>query len=55
MKLRAIQKSDLIRLDILLNAEVTDALSIIVHRSKAYNRGKAIVEKTKNSYSTPNV
>ena len=41
------QKSDLVRLDILLNGEVTDALSIIVHRTKAYERGKAVVEKLK--------
>lgn len=42
------QKSDLVRVDILLNGEVTDALSIIVHKTKAYERGKAIVEKLKN-------
>jgi GTP-binding protein LepA len=41
------QKSDLVRLDILLNGEVTDALSIIVHKTKAYERGKAVVEKLK--------
>ncbi|MGD9900999.1 MAG: translation elongation factor 4 [Spirochaetales bacterium] len=41
------QKSDLIRLDILLNGEITDALSLIVHRTKAYEKGKAIVEKLK--------
>ena len=41
------QKSDLVRVDILLNGEATDALSIIVHRTKAYERGKAVVEKLK--------
>lgn len=39
--------SDLVKMDILLNGEVCDALSIIVHRSKAYKRGKALCEKLK--------
>ena len=41
------KKSDLVKMDILLNAEVVDALSIIVHRDSAYKRGKAIVENLK--------
>ncbi len=41
------QEADLVKLDILLNSEPVDALSFIVHRDKAYTRGKAIAEKLK--------
>ncbi len=41
------QRSDLVKLDILLNGEICDALSIIVHKEKAYERGRAIAEKLK--------
>ena len=39
--------SDLVKMDILLNGEVVDALSIIVHKDFAYQRGKTITEYLK--------
>ncbi len=42
-------KSDLVKLDILLNGDVVDALSFIVHSSKSYTRGRRIAEKLKET------
>jgi GTP-binding protein LepA len=42
------RESELVKLDILLNGEPVDALSMIVHRSNAYEWGKALCEKLKD-------
>lgn len=41
--------SKLVKMDILLNGEVIDALSVIVHKDFAYQRGKSVVEQLKKS------
>ncbi|MDO4564171.1 MAG: translation elongation factor 4 [Clostridia bacterium] len=41
------QKSELVRLDFLLNGEMCDALSTIVHKDRAYPKGRAVAEKLK--------
>lgn len=41
------KRSDLVKLDLLLNGDICDALSIIVHKDKAYARGRSIAEKLK--------
>ena len=46
-ELRGYDKSDLVKLDILINDQTVDALSLIVHRDSAYTRGRGIVEKLK--------
>ncbi|MCQ2409447.1 MAG: translation elongation factor 4 [Clostridia bacterium] len=43
------QKSDLVRLDMLINGEMCDALSIIVHKDFAYQRGRGIAERLKDA------
>ena len=47
-ELHAYQKSDLVKLDFLLNGDPCDALSTIVHRDRAYNKGRAVAEKLKD-------
>jgi GTP-binding protein LepA len=42
------KNNELVKLDILLNSEVVDALSTIVHKDFAYKRGKIVVEKLKH-------
>ena len=41
------RSSDLVKMDILLNGEVIDALSVIVHKDFAYSRGRAVTQKLK--------
>ena len=41
------ESSNLVKMDILLNGQIVDALSTIVHKDFAYNRGKTIVENLK--------
>jgi len=48
-ELKGYNKSDLVKLDMLLNGDVVDALSFIVHESKAYARGRRIAEKLKDT------
>jgi GTP-binding protein LepA len=41
------REGDVVKLDVLINAEPVDALSIMVHRMKAHPKGKALVDKMK--------
>ncbi len=43
------RESDLVKLDIMLNSEIVDALSFIVHREKSVSRGRRMTEKLKES------
>ncbi len=43
------RESDLVKLDIMLNGEIVDALSFIVHREKSVSRGRRMTEKLKES------
>ena len=42
------QQSELVKLDFLLNGEICDALSMIVHKERAYSKGRSIAEKLKD-------
>lgn len=42
------KESDLVKMDIMLNGEVVDALSLIVHKDFAYQRGRKMVDNLKN-------
>ena len=46
-ELAGYQKSDLVKLDMMLNGEIVDALSFIIHKDKAYTRGRKMAEKLK--------
>ena len=48
-ELEGYQKSDLVKVDLLLNGDQVDALSFIVHRDKAYPRARRICEKLKEN------
>lgn len=47
-ELKCYEHSELVKLDILLNGEIVDALSFIVHKDKAYQRGRIMAEKLKD-------
>ena len=47
-ELSGYEESDLVKLDVLLNGDICDALSMIVHRDRAYARGRSITEKLKD-------
>ncbi|VHF45811.1 GTP-binding protein LepA [Streptococcus pyogenes] len=49
------RRSQLVKMDILLNGDKVDALSFIVHKEFAYERGKIIVEKLKKNHSPSTV
>ena len=47
-ELKGYEESELVKLDILINGELVDAFSIIVHKDKAYERGRNIAERLKD-------
>ncbi len=48
-EMKGYEKSKLVKLDVLLNGEIVDALSFIVHEDKAYQRGRKIAENLKEN------
>jgi GTP-binding protein LepA len=53
-ELTGYRKADLVKLDIMLNGEPVDALSFIVHKDKAYARGRRMTEKLKDNIPRQN-
>ena len=47
-EIKGYQASELVKMDILLNGEICDAFSLIIHKDKAYPRGRSICEKLKD-------
>ena len=43
------KESDLVKLNVMLNGEIVDALSLIVHKDKAYYKGRQLAEKLRES------
>ncbi len=48
-EMKGYQKSQLVKLDVLLNGDIIDALSFIIHSDKAYTRARKIAEKLKDN------
>ena len=48
-EIKGYEKSDLVKLDVLLNGDQIDALSFIIHSEKAYNKARKIAEKLKEN------
>ena len=47
-EITGVRKSDLVKMDILLNGDICDAFTMIVHKDRAYPRGRSICEKLKD-------
>lgn len=47
-ELKEYQRSELVKLDFLLNGDICDALSTIVHKDRAYSKGRTVAEKLKD-------